>query len=92
MYDITSHNYDREWRARLLDFDWQFVARGGRESVETGAAQPGTQMLQIVSNDVLLPLGSTNNHPEYTAPGLLNDPLSWCRDVSLSGAHTGWSH
>ena len=75
---------------------WSLVIRSyGRDrstSTETGAAVPGTPKLLSLFHDVLLLSETPNNHTEYTAPGLLNDPLSWCRDVIIFGAHTGWSY
>ena len=66
---------------------WSLVVRSyGRDrstSTETGAAVPGTPKLLGLFHDVLLLSESPNNHPEYTAPGLLNDPLNLRCDVTV---------
>ena len=75
---------------------WSLVVRSyGRDrstSTETGAAVPGTPKLLSLFHDVLLLSESPNNHPEYTAPGLLNDPLNLRCDVTVCGALTDWSY
>ena len=57
--------------------------RDRRASTETGAAVPGTPKLLSLFHDVLLLLETPNKHPEYTAPGLLNDPLNLRCDVTV---------
>ena len=66
---------------------WSLVVRSyGRDrstSTETGAPVPGTPKLLSPFHDVLLLSETPNNHPECTAPGLLNDPLNLQCDVTV---------
>ena len=72
---FTGIRGDRWWL--LLD------CRDRRASTEMGAAVPGTPKLLSLFHDVLL-LSETPNKPtEYTAPGLLNDPLNLRCDVTV---------